>query len=329
MNELVKLEEYQQALMDAESVEEVGVIRAKMETIAKTIAPRLARERFKWSKGYVKSCVKHGEMWNACENKMPEGGSPTSHSKKIYSENFISVNDAMFKNHMDAMICSRVSLLNLQDIKLYFDDCRGNGKFPSLGGLYVIWKMLNPPDPPPPLPPGTFNVICADPPWSYDNQPEQWGATILHYKAMTTEEICDLKIKEKADDDAVLFLWVTNPMIPDAFDVLDAWGFEYKTNIVWVKTHLKRPGSGFYIRGRHELLFIATRGAFTPLNIKISPPIGSVIRSPVREHSRKPPEAYKIIERLYPRTKRLELFAREKRRGWEVWGDETWKYQTS
>jgi len=118
-----------------------------------------------------------------------------------------------------------------------------------------------------------------------------------------------------------LFLWVTNPMLADAMQVVEAWGFEYKTNIVWVKTDLVKPGSGFYVRGRHELLFICTRGSFLPL-VDVAPPIGSVITAPVQEHSRKPDEAYDIIERLYPGCNYLELFARHTRPGWVAWGDE-------
>lgn len=177
---------------------------------------------------------------------------------------------------------------------------------------------------PTPLPPGVYNVIYADPPWQYQNSIDRWGPAGKHYQTMSTDDLCGLpgKVGLKVADNAVLFLWATNPFLPDALRVVGAWGFQYKTNLVWVKTELQKPGSGFYVRGRHELLFVSTRGSFTPRSENISPPIGSVIEAPVREHSRKPAEVYGIIERLYPSCNYIELFARERRKGWESWGDE-------
>lgn len=170
--------------------------------------------------------------------------------------------------------------------------------------------------------PNVYNVLLADPPWQYDNTGVH-GAADNHYPTMPLEDICALPrtINLKVADNAVLFLWVTNPFVRDAFEVIDSWGFEYKTNIAWVKTELKKPGSGFYVRGRHELLYICTHGSFTPLE-DVSPPIGSVIHAPVQEHSRKPLEVYEIIERLYPNSQYMELFARNKRKGWDAWGNE-------
>lgn len=174
------------------------------------------------------------------------------------------------------------------------------------------------------LPVGTYNVIYADPPWQYDNAITSWGPARLHYGDMSLDDICALPraIDLRIEDNAVLFLWVTNPFLQDAFKVIEAWGFEYKTNIAWVKTDLQKPGSGFYVRGRHELLFICTRGSFTPLDKHITPPIGSVIEAPLQEHSRKPDEVYSIIERLYPACNYVELFARRKRDGWDAFGNE-------
>lgn len=203
----------------------------------------------------------------------------------------------------------------------YLDECIEKTSDPTIAGL-VRYAYPYVPEEPPELPDGIYNVIYADPPWAYDNQIENWGPTSLHYKPMTTDMICKLGVLEILDKNAVLFLWVTNPMIKDALSVMDAWGFEYKTNIVWVKTELQRPGSGFYVRGRHELLFIGTHGSFTPLERDISPPIGSVIEAPVQEHSRKPDKVYEIVERLYPGCKYIELFARRERQGWDNWGDE-------
>ena len=156
---------------------------------------------------------------------------------------------------------------------------------------------------------GFFDIIYADPPWEYSNQIASWGPTSLHYPAMSLESI-----KKMADDGKVpaaehctLFMWVTNPFLQDAFEVLEAWGFEYKTNIVWVKRNLQRPGSGFYVRGRHELLFICTKGQHVP-DQKGKAPIGSVVESEegetliveadIEEHSRKPAKFHELIEAM-------------------------------
>ncbi len=164
---------------------------------------------------------------------------------------------------------------------------------------------------PPPLPADIFDVIIADPPWQY-YYPLR-GAPESHYPVMTDEEIFALKIPTAKD--AVLFLWATNPKLPVALEVVKAWGFEYKTNLVWVKDKI---GTGYYVRGQHELLLICTKG-------KIPPPIEenrfpSVLFAPRKEHSAKPDEVYEIIEAMYPNRRYLELFARNKRENWTSWG---------
>lgn len=169
--------------------------------------------------------------------------------------------------------------------------------------------------PTPKLPEGKYQVIYADPAWEYSNSGIS-GAAENHYPTMATDDICNLPIKDMSDDNAVLFMWVTNPLLEDAIRVVTAWGFEYKTNIVWIKD---KAGQGFYVKGQHELLFIATKGSFTPDS---SLYIRSVIETKREEHSRKPAIFYETIEKMYPDTKKVELFARKKREGWESWGNE-------
>ena len=170
-------------------------------------------------------------------------------------------------------------------------------------------------------PSGVYNVLYADPPWEYSNTGVH-GAAEHHYPTMSLESICSLLDDQKirVANNAVLFLWATNPFLQDAFYVINSWGFTYKTNMVWVKTDLVKPGSGFYVRGRHELLLICTRGSFTPIDTHISPPIGSVVSAAIAEHSAKPDEFYSVIERLYPDCQYLELFSRRQRENWEGWG---------
>ncbi len=172
---------------------------------------------------------------------------------------------------------------------------------------------------PPPLPAGIFDVIYADPPWQY-YLPLR-GAPDAHYKTMSIEDICNLEvegvsIQEKIADDSILFLWATNPQLKVAIrDVIESWGFIYKTNLVWVKD---KWGTGYYFRGQHELLLIATKGDIPPPVEEVRP--SSVLHAPVRGHSRKPEEVYEIIETLYPNRRYFELFARDPREGWTSWG---------
>ncbi len=167
---------------------------------------------------------------------------------------------------------------------------------------------------PKPIPQETFNVIYADPPWQYDLQKR--GSTLGHYESLSVDEIC-LKFKPKSAEDSILFLWATNPKLPEALQVMQSWGFTYKTNLVWVKDKI---GTGYYLRGQHELLLVGVKGAIGVPEEHTRPP--SVLNSPRKDHSQKPPEVYELIETMYPNRKYLELFARNSREGWESWGNE-------
>lgn len=167
------------------------------------------------------------------------------------------------------------------------------------------------------LPKGPFDVILADPPWKYNFSKSYSRAIESHYQTMELEEICALKVP--AAKNAILYLWATAPKLVEALNVMADWGFDYKTNFVWVKTKI---GMGYYGRGRHELLLIGTKGKFSPP--KASERYQSVINASQEEHSKKPDIVYDIIESAYPPTehKLLELFARNKREGWTSWGNE-------
>lgn len=168
-----------------------------------------------------------------------------------------------------------------------------------------------------PLPAGKFRVFYADPPWKYADQlTEDYGPTQFHYPSMTISELCALPIEEMAADNAVLFFWVTSPLLEDAFPIIKAWGFSYKTSFVWDKV---KHNMGHYNSVRHEFLLVAVRGSCTPDIAKLYDSVVSIERT---THSRKPPEFRQMIEALYPNGKRLELFAREKAKGWQVWGNQ-------
>jgi len=182
----------------------------------------------------------------------------------------------------------------------------------SISYAYQVINTAEKHENPPPLPTGQFDVLYADPPWKYKYVALDGNAE-TQYATMQLEDICKLEIPSAKD--AILFLWATNPLLEDAFEVMRAWGFTYKTNIVWVKSGL---GIGHYVRGDHELLLIGKKGNIPPPITKNRP--SSVVKAPKNRHSKKPIELYALIERMYPNRKYLELFAREKRQGWRSWG---------
>lgn len=167
-------------------------------------------------------------------------------------------------------------------------------------------------------PKGKYRVILADPPWSYgDKRAPSTGGCEDHYITMSLREICDMPIKELAEDNAVLFLWATSPLIQEGLEVVKAWGFNYKAMFVWDKV---KHNMGHYNSVRHELLLICTRGSCLPDNNKLYDSVQSIERSD--KHSEKPEEFRNIIDDLYKYGNRIELFSRIKAEGWDVWGNQ-------
>lgn len=167
------------------------------------------------------------------------------------------------------------------------------------------------------LPTGKYRVIYADPPWSYGNDRTFFGGDqVSHYPSMTIEELCQMPIIDLIEDNSVLFMWVTSPILRESFDVIKAWGFEYKSSFIWDKV---KHNMGHYNSVRHELLLICTHGSCLPDRSKL---IDSVVSIERTEHSEKPNEFRKIIEDLYSYGNKLELFARIKMEGWESYGNQ-------
>lgn len=163
---------------------------------------------------------------------------------------------------------------------------------------------------------GPFPVLYADPPWQYEEATTEPTRVIEnHYPTMTLGELKALEVP--ACDNATLFLWATSPKLAEALEVMGAWGFRYRTCMVWVKD---RIGMGYYARQRHELLLIGERGKVPRPDPEDRP--DSVVTAPRTEHSVKPFEFYRVIERMYPTLERVELFARQPRDGWASWGNQ-------
>lgn len=168
---------------------------------------------------------------------------------------------------------------------------------------------------PPKIASEDYSVILADPPWKYDFPQSDHRSVDDKYPVMELEDIKRLQIP--SSERAVLFLWATAPKLREALEVMAAWGFEYKTHAIWDKEAI---GMGYWFRGMHELLLVGTRGEFSPPAENMRRP--SIFRETRTEHSHKPHLVYDMIEEQFPTLKKVELFARHLRVGWEQWGNE-------
>ena len=167
-----------------------------------------------------------------------------------------------------------------------------------------------------------FDLILADPPWRFSsNSTAKPGRNVRrHYPTMKPADIAAIPVADWSEKNAVLLLWATAPLLDVAIDTIRAWGFRYKSHVVWDKG---RIATGYWARGQHEPLLIATRGRpFCPRPLFAT----SVIQAPRREHSRKPDLIHEIIEARLPDASKLEMFARAERPGWTAWGNETSKF---
>lgn len=177
---------------------------------------------------------------------------------------------------------------------------------------------------------GRFSTVLIDPPWRFENRtgkvaPEH--RRLRRYRTMDLEEIAAMPVAAHVNTPSHLYLWCPNALLPDGLKIMEAWGFSYKTNIVWYK--IRKDGGpdgrgvGFYFRNVTELLLFGVRGrmrTLAPGRRQVN-----IVQTRKQEHSRKPPEIYELIERCSPGPY-LELFARERIEGWTGWGDEVDSY---
>jgi len=175
-----------------------------------------------------------------------------------------------------------------------------------------------------PFPDKKYNIIYADPAWSYKNKSLNRGGAARYYKTMSNEDIQNLQIQKISAEDSILFIWATFPKIQAALDVIEHWGFEYKTmGFTWIKKNKKSTNTNFWGMGRWtrsnpEICLIATKGKPKRINAGIH----SVIETPIEKHSKKPDIVRDKITELVGDLPRIELFARETADGWDSWGNE-------
>jgi N6-adenosine-specific RNA methylase IME4 len=177
-----------------------------------------------------------------------------------------------------------------------------------------------------------FATILADPPWRFVNRTGKMAPEhrrLSRYGTMALDAICALPVADIAASTAHLYLWVPNALLPDGLAVMRAWGFDYKSNLVWHK--IRRDGGsdgrgvGFYFRNVTELLLFGVRGK-NARTLAAGRRQVNFIAARKREHSRKPDTFYDLIEACSP-DPRLELFARGSRRGWASWGNQAQQYE--
>ncbi len=172
-----------------------------------------------------------------------------------------------------------------------------------------------------------YQIIYADPPWKYNSRANHKtrfrGGACGHYQLMTMEDIKAMPVSKIVADNACLFLWATFPYLKEQLEIFRAWGFEYKTlGFLWAKLNPKngKPffGVGFYPKSNAEVCLLGIKGRLKPITNSIS----QIIVAPRRLHSQKPDEIRERIVELFGDLPRLELFARQKVKGWDCWGNE-------
>jgi N6-adenosine-specific RNA methylase IME4 len=172
-----------------------------------------------------------------------------------------------------------------------------------------------------------FATILADPPWQFQNRTGKMAPEhkrLSRYPTLSLDEIKALPIKDYLEDTAHLYLWVPNALLYDGLQVLEAWGFTYKSNLIWYKVRKDggpdRRGVGFYFRNVTEIILFGVKGK-NPRTLQPGRTQENIIVTQKREHSRKPDEQYKLIESC-SKGPYLELFARGERKNWTVWGNQ-------
>lgn len=170
-----------------------------------------------------------------------------------------------------------------------------------------------------------YKIIYADPPWQYRvySKKGQGRSAENHYHTMNIKDIMALPVDKIADKDCILFLWITFPCLKEGIEVMERWGFKYKTcGFNWVKRNKKKNtyfmGLGFWTRSNSEVCLIGTKGQLK----RVSKSVSQICDARIMEHSRKPAEIRERIVELCGELPRIELFARDKVKGWDSLGDE-------
>lgn len=319
-NELAKLDKATQMLAEAKTLDEVKKVRDIAEAArVYARAAKLGLEAYNHAAEVkVRAERKAGEMLLKLNHGKQNSQDGNNEFKKVVEEQDIPKTTAYRWQELAEM--------PEREFNQHIEESRGEKPITTSGVLREIVNdrreshhaQLEQSE----LPTGKYRIFYADPPWQYNdsgviNESDSYGHAERHYPTMTIEQLCLLPVKDMAEDNSVLFLWVTSPLLEDSFKIIKAWGFEYKTSFVWDKVG---HNYGHYNSVRHEFLLICTRGSCTPDNAKLYDSVQSIEKSD--KHSEKPEEFRTIIESLYTHGQKIELFARSEHDGWESWGNE-------
>jgi len=289
--------------------EQQGAIWIKLASIKGT--PQAAvRER---SKGEAKERQReHGGTTHGRKSLVQEVAQVTARKARTAEAREAGVSHetlrrlrALDEQQIDAVAAGQVTLTDIRREKQREQRAAANAEIAKANATLPVEQRRYP-------------VILADPPWRYEHVKTESRAIENQYPTMDLEAICALPVGGLCTENAILFCWATSPKLAEALEVIDAWGFTYRTCAIWDK---ERIGMGYYYRQQHELLLVCTRGDMPAPPPAARPP--SVIRVPRDEkHSAKPTIVYEQIEAMYPDLPRIELFARNARAGWDAWGNQ-------
>lgn len=323
---LLTVEKAQQFLAQSKNVDEVRDVADKAKAVALYLRSRNASIESQNDAAEIRLRAERrlGELTKEMERA--SGGRPGKTARESREVSKGAALKAAGIKQQDASKWERLADIDPADFEDYVAETRAKGERITASAPLKLARNDEKAElaaelraKPVPQATGRFNVIASDPPWAYEKRAgDVTHRADLPYPSMTTDEICALPVAERCEDDCILWLWTTNAFMRDAFRVLDAWGFQEKTILTWVKD---RMGTGDWLRGQTEHCILAVRGK--PI-VQLTNET-TVLHGPVREHSRKPDEFFAFVERLCPGPK-LEMFAREPRAGWAAWGAETEKF---
>ncbi|HHT9136520.1 MAG TPA: MT-A70 family methyltransferase [Candidatus Wunengus sp. YC60] len=306
--ELTHFNKAKNELMLATKIDEVKEIRDKAEAL----------------KAYMKQAGESLEMQNYCAEikiraerrageLIPEQIERGRPEKTLHDERIVlkDLNISEIQSHR----WQAIAAVPEEEFEEHIAKTKAENKELTSASVYRLHKKRSVQTPP--LPTEKYRVILADPPWKYGNtMPDYFKEQADHYPLLTVAEICDIPVKDIVEDNAVLFLWTTSPILEESFQVVKSWGFTYKASFVWDKV---KHNMGHYNSVRHEFLLVCTRGSCQPDIQKL---FDSVVIEERTEHSKKPELFYEIIETLYTHGKKIELFSRKTREGWASYGNE-------
>ena len=322
---LIKYDTARQALQEAHTIDEVKDVRDKAEALRLYAQQAKDREMAVWAAEIkCRAEMKAGEL---IQKKQESGEIESQGGDRRANSQAASLKD-IGVTHSESSRWQQAAAVPEEKFEAYIAECKEKNDVPTSAGVRRLnaeerreERLAEISQQSVALDTGKrYPVIYADPPWQYENPPI--GATNRaienHYPTMTLDQICALPVADLATDDAVLFLWATAPKLAECMAVIEAWGFTYRTCMVWVKDKI---GMGYHVRNQHEILLIAKRGQVPPPTVEAR--VSSVLQAPRGQHSAKPLEFYGIIEAMYPGLERIELFCRDAQEGWAVWGNQS------